>query len=586
MSDYNEGLWTLDDLFKSRDDAAALLDKLSDAAMRIETLRDTLVPGIHEQEFENILALIEDFARKAHAVHAYAALRFSEDTQDTAALAFMGEVDQAVTTARNRIVFFELWWRALDSDNASRLLEGSGDLRYYLEQERLFTDHTLSEPEEKLVSIKDVNGINALVTVYDMITNKYEFTLEADGEEHKLSRDVLMSYVRHPEAKVREAAYREQFRVYANESTVLGQIYVNRVRDWSAEQMELRHFASPIAVRNLENNIPDEVTATLLDVCASEASVFQEYFKLKADELGVDKLSRFDLYAPVSKDKKEPIAYDTAVRTVLDAFERFSPDAAEMAGRVVKQGHLDSSVRSGKRGGAFCYGVLPELTPWVLVNYTGEPRDVATLAHELGHAIHSMAASEHSILTAHSCLPLAETASVFSEMLLTDHLLEQEQDEELKRVTLIETVDSIYATVMRQAFFVMFEQAAHNLAVEGRTVEELSDLYYQNLTAQFGDSVEIDDVFRHEWISIPHIYHVPFYCYAYSFGMLLSLALYARYRKEGDAFVPVFMKILTHGGSLSPQDILTEAGVDMTDPEFWRGGFRVIEDMIRRIKGE
>ncbi|MFC1549453.1 M3 family metallopeptidase [Nitrospirota bacterium] len=217
------------------------------------------------------------------------------------------------------------------------------------------------------------------------------------------------------------------------------------------------------------------------------------------------------------------------------------------------------------------------------MNYTGEPREVATLAHELGHAIHSMAASEHSVLTFGSSLPLAETASVFSEMLLLDHLLEKEESPELRRDILFETIDSIYATVLRQAFFVMFEQAAHALAREGRTVDELSDVYLQNLSAQFGESVDIDEVFRHEWVSIPHIFHVPFYCYAYSFGMLLSLALYSRYKKEGEAFVPTFMRILAHGGAESPEAVLKEAGVDMSDPGFWRGGFRVIEEMTGRL---
>jgi len=173
---------------------------------------------------------------------------------------------------------------------------------------------------------------------------------------------------------------------------------------------------------------------------------------------------------------------------------------------------------------------------------------------------------------------------VFSEMLLVDHLLEREKDPALKRDILFETIDSIYATVLRQAFFVMFEKAAHALAMEGRTVDDLSEVYMQNLTAQFGGSLELDDVFRHEWVSIPHIFHVPFYCYAYSFGMLLSLALYNRYRQDGEAFVPTFMRILAHGGSESPETVLREAGVDMADPGFWQGGFRVIEEMIGRLE--
>jgi len=586
MPEYKEGRWSLKDLMPDfNEEAAALkLREMEQAAEAIEDKRESLRADMELSEFATILALIEDFATKARILQAYAALSFSEDTQNQSALAFMGRVEQAATEARNRMIFFELWWRALKADDAERLMEGSGDLRYYLEQERLFSDHTLSEPEEKIVTLKDVNGINALVTLYDMITNKFEFTITVDGEKKTMTRDALAAYVRHASADVREAAYREQFRVYSSEASVLGQVYVNRIRDWASEQMDVRGFSSPIAVRNLENNIPDKVVSTLLDVCASEARVFHGYFGMKAEALGLKKLRRFDLYAPVGKGVDRKVPYANAVSTVLDAFGRFSSGAAGMAERVLKENHIDSQLRHGKRGGAFCYSVLPQQTPWVLMNYTGEPREVGTLAHELGHAIHSMAASEHSVLTFSSSLPLAETASVFSEMLLTDHLLETENDPKVRRAILVETIDGIYATVLRQAFFVMFEQAAHTLAVEGRTVDELSEVYMQNLSAQFGGSMEVDDIFRHEWVSIPHIFHVPFYCYAYSFGMLLSLSLYSRYKSQGQAFVLSFMRILAHGGAASPQDVLSEAGVDMADPAFWQGGFRVIEEMIQRLE--
>jgi len=587
MPEYKEGRWSLKDLIADFNEEAALqsLKDVDHAAGAIEEMRERLDPDMDAKDFRSVLGLIEDFVIKSSRIQGYMALKFSEDTQDQGALALMGRVEQAVTEARNRVLFFELWWRALDVDNARRLMEGAGDLKYYLEQERLFSDYTLSEPEEKIVTLKNVNGINALVTLYDMITNKFEFTITVDGEQKTMSRDELAAYVRHPSPEVRESAYREQYRVYASEASVLGQMYINRVRDWASEQLNVRGFSSPMAVRNLENHIPDRVVSTLLDVCASEARVFHRYFNIKARVLGTDKLRRFDLYAPVRGVTGKKIPFDKAAATVLEAFDRFTPEAASMAARVLEDGHLDSGLRHGKRGGAFCYSVLPGLTPWVLLNYTGEPREVATLAHELGHAIHSMAASGHSVLTFSSSLPLAETASVFSEMLLTDHLLEAEDDPGIRRDILVETIDGVYATVLRQAFFVMFEQAAHALAVEGRTVDELSEVYMKNLMAQFGASVEVDDMFRHEWVSIPHIYHVPFYCYAYSFGMLLSLSLYSRYKSQGSEFAPSFMRILAHGGSESPEIILSEAGVDMADPAFWRGGFRVIDEMIDRLEG-
>jgi oligoendopeptidase F len=276
--------------------------------------------------------------------------------------------------------------------------------------------------------------------------------------------------------------------------------------------------------------------------------------------------------------------FDQAASLVLDTFERFSPRLAAYARQVFVDGHLDSEVRKGKDSGAFCYGVLPGLTPWVLLNYTAKARDVATMAHELGHAVHSLMAGEHSILTFHSTLPLAETASVFSEQLLTDRLLQEEPDVAVRRDLLVHALDDAYATVTRQAYFVLFERQAHDMIAKGATADELSAAYVANLEEQFGDAVSLSDEFKWEWISIPHIYRTPFYCYAYSFGQLLVLSLYQRYRQEGAAFIPTYLRILAHGGSQSPAAILGEAGIDMASPAFWQGGFDVIGDMIDELE--
>jgi oligoendopeptidase F len=456
-------------------------------------------------------------------------------------------------------------------------------MRYYLEKERLFKDHTLDEAEEKIINLKDVNGINAIVTLYDMITNKFVFDLEVEGEQKKLTRDELMVYVRDPSPEMRAAAYQEQFRVYQQEAAVLAQIYIHCVRDGVTENLNLRHFESPIAVRNLINDIPNQVVDTLLDVCAEQSPVFHRYFKLKAGWLNIPKLRRYDLYAPLRKKSDKKIEYSDAVEMVLDSFNEYSPEVAKLAQRVFDDGHIDAEIRPGKRGGAFCASVLPELTPWVLANYTREPRQVATLAHELGHAIHAMLAADHSILTFHSALPMAETASVFSEMLLTDCLLAEETDPDVRRDLLAEAIDDSYATILRQAYFVIFERDAHQMIADNKTPEELNQHYLANLAQQFGDSIDVSEDFQHEWICIPHIYHTPFYCYAYSFGQLLALSLYQQYKQEGASFTPKLLKILTYGGSASPNHILTEAGINMADPNFWRGGFRVIEGMVDEL---
>jgi len=220
----------------------------------------------------------------------------------------------------------------------------------------------------------------------------------------------------------------------------------------------------------------------------------------------------------------------------------------------------------------------------VLISYNGRARAVATLAHELGHAIHALMAGQHTTLTFHSSLPLAETASVFSEMILTDRLLAEETDVSVRRDILATKIDDAYATVQRQAYFTLFEREAHDLVLKGATTDELAERYLANLREQFGDAVELSDEFRWEWLSIPHIYHTPFYCYAYAFGQLLVLSLYRRYKAEGEAFKPRYLKILAYGGSESPARILGEAGIDMNSAEFWQGGFDVIQEMIDELE--
>jgi oligoendopeptidase F len=582
---YPQTRWNLTNLLPSAEGPAVeqLIADLEAATAAIEAFRPQLSPEMNGEEFAQALKAVETFAQIAHRLGSYGPLWFSENTQNQAALAFMGRMEQLLTEAQNRTLFFSLWWKGLANEAAERLLAYAGDARYNLEQDRLFKDHILAESEEKIINLKDINGISAMVTLYDMITSKFVFELQVDGEKKELTRDELMTYVRNPDPEIRAAAYQEQFRVYGREATVLAQIYTHRVRDWATENLNLRRFVSPIAVRNLANDIPGAVVDTLLDVCAEQAPIFQRYFQLKAGWLGLPKLRRYDLYAPLNKEATKKIEYGDAVEMVLDSFNQFAPEAAREARRIFDDGHIDAEIRPGKRGGAFCASILPALTPWVLINYTGEPRQVATLAHELGHAIHALFAADHSVLTFHSALPLAETASVFSEMLLTDRLLAEEGDPNVRRDLLADAVDDTYATVLRQAYFVLFERDAHRLVAEGKTMDELNQHYLGQLKQQFGDAVEVSEDFMQEWICIPHIYHTPFYCYAYSFGQLLALSLYQQYKEQGQSFVPKLLKILAYGGAASPQHILSEAGIDMADPDFWRSGFKVIEGMIDEL---
>jgi oligoendopeptidase F len=580
--------WDLSELLPqpSEEVLAVRLAELESALAVFEGRRADLHPGMDPGAFLGVLRQYEGLVNQIQVISGYAALRFYADTGSQEALTFRNRVRQVTTVAANRMLFFTLWWRSLSDEEAWRLLPSQtehGDYRHYLQDLRRFKPHTLDEKSEQIINTKDQNGIEAVLTLYSMLTNRLEFNFEVDGETKKLTRDELMGHAFSPRAEERAAAYHELYRVYAQDANVLGQVYVSRVRDWYDEQVGLRGYSSPIAVRNLDNDVPDRAVDVLLDVTRQNAPLFQRYFRLKAGWLGMDRLRRYDLYAPLATSDRK-IAFPDAVRSVLETFGDFHPRFAAHADRVFAESHLDSEIRKGKRGGAFCFTVLPRYTPWVLVNFAGRLRDVATLAHELGHAVHAMLASDHSSLTQHASLPLAETASVFGEMLMTDRLLREEPDPLARRELLATAVDDVYATVLRQAYFVLFEIAAHDAIRAGRSTDELCEIYQEKLREQLGDSVDVAPEFRYEWLSIPHIYQTPFYCYAYSFGQLLVLALYRRYEEEGEAFKPGYLRLLSYGGSARPEHILAEVGIDVADRSFWQGGFDLVRARIDELE--
>jgi len=582
---YKQERWSRAALFPGHDtpEFKDAMEKLEKDIAAFEKLRPQLADDIDEKIFQEMLSDLEKITKQSNHLYGFAGLWFFEDTQDQDAQALKAKVEQFLVGLQNKTLFFSLWWKKLDQKNADRLMANAGDLKYWLEEMRHFTPHTLSEPEEKILNIKNVTGSSALYALYNSITNRYTYKVEIEGEEKDLTRGELMVYARHHDADRRAAIYKELYRVYGDEGPILGQIYQTTVRDWYNEKIDLRSYSSPISVRNLLNDVPDKSVDALLEVCKKNAPVFQRFFDLKARWIKMDRLRRYDIYAPVAKSDKE-YTYQEAVDMCLDAFQTFDPRFAELAERIFAARHVDSEVRKGKMGGAFCWTIDKDLAPWMLLNYQGNADSVSTMAHELGHGVHALLAADHSTFTYHSPLPLAENASTFGEMLLIDKMLSEEDDPAVRRDILFSQVDDAYATIMRQSFFAMFEQDAHKMIQEGAILDEVSDMYFENLKTQFGDAVELFDEFRWEWVSIPHFYDRPFYVYAYAFGQLLVLSLYQRYQKEGDSFKPGYIKILEAGGSKAPAAILAESGIDIASQDFWQGGFDVIDGMVKELE--
>ena len=576
------GRWTLDDLFPNKEAWEQAMHQVEQKAAQVEAYRETL-DTLTPEAFRELLDALEDITRTANKIGSYAFLRFAADTEDPEAQAMVARVRQWSAELQNRLLFFELWWKNLPDEQARALLDVAGDRRYYLEKMRLFRPYTLDEEAEQIINYKNAAGIRPLVSLYSTLTSRYTFPLEVDGEVKELTRGELMVYVRHPDPDLRARAYQSLFQVFTRDRSLIAPIYQAVTQDWYNENVRIRGYERPISPRNLANHLPDEVVDTLLDVCRRNATVFQRYFRVKARALEMPKLRRYDIYAPVGKADK---TYDfgTAVQIILEAFERFHPEIARLARQVFEAGHVDSETRKGKRTGAFCAGVVPGLTPWILMSYQGRINDVATLAHELGHAIHNLLARHHSVFTYHAPLPLAETASTFGEMLLVDHLLAQETDPEVRKAILFHQLDENYATIMRQAYFALFEIRAHDMFPKGAAAEDVARAYRELLEEQFGDAVELTDEFAWEWLAIPHFYQVPFYVYAYAFGQLLVLALYRRYQEEGESFKPKYLDLLAAGGSRAPMDLLADLGIDPGDPAFWQGGFDLLSQWVEELE--
>jgi oligoendopeptidase F len=586
MTTYHPGIWDLTKLVKNPKSPAfqKQIKELEKQAIKFEKIKSKLNPKISSANFKNILQQVEEISENMSRIGGYASLSYSSNTQSDEATSLMSRMSKLGSEISNKILFFDLWWKTqVDEKNAKRLMKDAGELREYLSHKRLFAKYALSEPEEKIINTLDVTGISALVKLYDKITNSYEYKMKIGNKNKVLTREELTNYVRSTNPKIRETAYKTILGKYIENKGVIGEIYQNIVRNWKDEGIEIRGYKSPISMRNIGNDVDDKTIESLLAVCRKNSPIFQKFFQQKAKMLKLKKLRRYDVYAPATSNIKEKnYTYDKSVKLVFESLGKFSSTLEDYARKVFNENHVDSEIRQGKRDGAFCSTLSPKRTPFVLVNFTGKSRDVFTLAHELGHAVHSQAAQDRSILVQDAPLPLAETASTFSELLLYDNLSDKISNNE-KKIMLSEKIDDLYATILRQSFFTIFEVDAHKQIGNGTTIDEISKLYLQNLKEQFGNSVTLSDDFAIEWSCIPHFYHTPFYCYAYSFGNLLALSLFQRYKKEGKDFVPAYINILAAGGSKKPEKLLSEYGFDIRSPKFWQEGFDYVKEQVKAL---
>ena len=584
-------VWDLSDLFAGPDDPriAETLDRVTrDAEGFAGRYRGTIdvAGGPAPAHLLEALRAFEEMLDRVDRVASYSHLLFTADTTRPAHRDLEQKVRLQTTAIQNLLIFFELEWQKVADADAERLMAVPelAPYRYYLLRERQNRPHTLSEPEEKIIGELRVSGSSAWRTLFTELISSLKFPMAAqDGKTEDLTLSQLLALVRDPDRAIRQRAHETQYRILRPQDQNLSYIYSTLIQD-KRTMDRLRHFPDPMAARHLSNDLDPAIVETMLGAVEANAHLAQEYFRLKAKLLGLPKLAIYDQHAPIGAEA-EDCDYATAQRYVLDAFQDFSPRFRDLASQFFEKRWIDAEVRPGKTGGAYCMMMTPKHHPYILCNYTNNLRDVLTVAHELGHGLHSLLAHNQSYLEHHSSLALAETASVFGEILVFERLVDAETNPAAKVALIGGKIEDIFATVFRQTIMTRFEQLAFARQEKGRlTPEGLGDDWIEANRRYYGDSVELDENYRWGWSYIPHFVNSPFYCYAYSFGELLVLALYRMYQEQGRSFIPSYVGLLEKGGSGSPTDLLGPLGIDIANPDFWNKGFVEIERLIGKMR--
>lgn len=538
-----------------------------------------------------ILEFYHDYTKMSHEMATpsyYLFYRSSLDTQDLSVTKKMWEVDYIYNEAANKLLFVAQWWKQIGYD---RIMEWSQlpELARFKNDLLSTADgirYILGEREEYVLNLKS-RPLGLAGSLHDELTGSYEFMMTIAWEEKKLTEEEVRSYRQHTDRNIREEAYRALRRVYNTKQNQisLGNIYTSIVKDWTSE-IKMRGYGDNVmAQRNISEEMDDEVVNMLLGEVENAYPIYQRFLQAKAKMLGFDSdFSVWDIGAPLGQSDKD-FTFEEAYNLHLSVMQDFDDDFYEYSKRMIEEERIDVFPRAGKRGGAYAsYRKWEE--SFVLLNFTGKLRDVSTISHELGHAIHGHLSQVQEAPVYDSPLSMAETASIFSEMLLGEKVKSLVSTEEYKEY-LNERLGDIFATIFRQVQYVTFERQVHEQINSGSelTYKDLNHLWRSEQEKLYGGVVRHDTAPEDEsgWSMIPHIYHSPFYCYAYAFGNLLTFALYNKVQ-DGSLSVEDYKDILRAGGSERPRDLLKKYNIDIASPEFYRAGLREVEKMVEEFE--
>ena len=566
-----EVAWDLSDLYDGGDDPRLEQD-IEQAEAAATAFRELyygrvaqLSPGELRTAIEEREKIESAFTRAIY----YAHLWFSTDMNDSPRGALVAKLTEKGAALDTQLLFFGLELAALEDEQADALLasEELEKWRHWLRTVRKFRPYILTEPEEKILTEKSVSGFSAWDRLYDELLGAIRVGL--DGEE--IGFEEAMSKLYSPDRDLRRRASEAVTESLAPGLRTRTYVFNTIAVDKSIDD-RLRGYETWISSRNLSNDTSDEAVQALVDAVVGRYDVVQRYYKLKARILGLDRLSFYDRMAPLDEDTTQ-VAWEEASELVRNAFSDFSSETGEVIDRFFEQSWIDAPPREGKRPGAFCATNVPDVHPYVFMNFTGDRRSVLTLAHELGHGLHGYLAQPLGLFNASTPLTTAETASVFGEALTFKRLLVIEEDPRRRLNLLAGRIEDSIATVFRQVAMNRFEDAVHtHRRDEGElSPEKFEELWLDTQTTMFADSVDIDG-YGTWWSYIPHFIGTPGYVYAYSYGFLFALSIFRKYELEGDSMVEPYLDLLRAGGSKPPHELAEMVGLDLTDPKIWDAG--------------
>ena len=576
-------LWDLKDLYDNPKDKKIESDiyRCEKEAAALNLKYSGKLGNLKPQELETLVKNLEEVAITMGKLATFAYLNFATQTDNPEAGALLQEIREVASRIGKETLFFELEWNTLDTAIIERLLKDESLARYrhYLEIMRRYADHLLSKTEETLLLEISPVGKGSWTNLFDKIFGNLKFGAGQKPEEE------ILSLLYSPDRDTRKQAAIDLTEGLQGQLHILTHIFNTILADKMIED-RLRGYGSWVSSMNLHNELKDNTVEVLIDAVVSRHDIPARYYALKRQLLELDELYDYDRYAPLPHLPDSVIDWPAGRQMVINAFGNFSPQLAEIADKFFTENWIHAPVREGKRGGAFAHPCVPDVHPYVMVNYTGNLRDVSTVAHELGHGVHQCLAAEQGYFNSNTPLVLAETASVFAELLVFNNQLRSITDSKARQAFVCSKLESIFATVFRQVAMNRFEDRVHTARKQDGELaaDDFSRYWLETQKEMFGNSLTLTDDYAIWWSYIPHFLSTPGYVYSYAFGELLVLALYNLYQKEGAEFVPKYIAMLSAGGSQSPYEIVRPFGVDLDDPAFWQGGLETIDAMLRSVE--